>query len=77
MRKKIGEKEMTEQMITCPNCQTEIPLNEAMASQIKSQIMDDLAEDIAEKNRRLNKRSAEIEALEKKGIHLTKKYTVE
>ena len=57
---------MTEQMITCPNCQTEIPLNEAMTSQIRSQIMDDLAEDIAEKNRRLNKRSAEIEALEKK-----------
>lgn len=52
---------MSEQTITCPNCNTQIPLNDALTQKIRDQLKSEIEKDIIEKERQITLREKAVE----------------
>ena len=53
---------MTDQMIACPNCKTEIPLNSALSAQIGASLEKDFQEKMNIQDKALKQREAEMKS---------------
>jgi len=57
---------MTDPIITCPNCGTEIPLSEALTKKLKNQLEGEIGKEFKEKEKQLEEKAKSLEESQKK-----------